>query len=289
MKKLTSPQVIKQILADSGFRFSKSLGQNFLISDSVLEDMIYGSGINENTNVIEIGPGFGTLTQQLCQIAKKVVSVEIDDTVIPILTDNLKEFENLKIINADILKTDIKKLIEDEFDDGPVKVVANLPYYITTPIIMALIEQDLPIEMLVIMIQKEVADRIAAKPGTKDYGALGIAVNYYCETEVICNVPASCFIPQPKVCSSVIALKKRAAPAVEVDDKKQFFKVVKAAFAQRRKTLLNALSAGGILGKDKQSISDILKKAGIDEKRRGETLSMEEFALVVKEISNHNI
>lgn len=289
MKKLTSPQVIKQILADSGFRFSKSLGQNFLISDSVLEDMIYGSGINENTNVIEIGPGFGTLTQQLCQIAKKVVSVEIDDTVIPILTDNLKEFENLKIINADILKTDIKKLIEDEFDEGPVKVVANLPYYITTPIIMALIEQDLPIEMLVIMIQKEVADRIAAKPGTKDYGALGIAVNYYCETEVICNVPASCFIPQPKVCSSVIALKKRATPAVEVDDKKQFFKVVKAAFAQRRKTLLNALSAGGILGKDKQSISDILKKAGIDEKRRGETLSMEEFALVVKEISNHNI
>ena len=179
MKKLTSPQVIKQILADSGFRFSKSLGQNFLISDSVLEDMIYGSGINENTNVIEIGPGFGTLTQQLCQIAKKVVSVEIDDTVIPILTDNLKEFENLKIINADILKTDIKKLIEDEFDEGPVKVVANLPYYITTPIIMALIEQDLPIEMLVIMIQKEVADRIAAKPGTKDYGAIGIAVNYY--------------------------------------------------------------------------------------------------------------
>jgi 16S rRNA (adenine1518-N6/adenine1519-N6)-dimethyltransferase len=276
-------------LAESGFRFSKSLGQNFLISDNVLEDMIYGSGINEDTNVIEIGPGFGTLTQQLCQIAKKVVSVEIDDTVIPILTDNLKEFDNLKIINADILKTDIKKLIEDEFDKGPVKVVANLPYYITTPIIMALIEQELPIEMLVIMIQKEVADRIAAKPGTKDYGALGIAVNYYCETEVICNVPASCFIPQPKVSSSVIALKKRATPAVQVDDKKQFFKVVKAAFAQRRKTLLNALSAGGILGKDKQSISEILKKAGIDEKRRGETLSMEEFALVVKEISNHNI
>lgn len=289
MKKLTSPQVIKQILSDSGFRFSKSLGQNFLISDSVLEDMISGSGIDKQTNVIEIGPGFGTLTQQLCQIAKKVVSVEIDNTVIPILTDNLKEFDNLKIINADILKTDIRKLIEDEFGDGTVKVVANLPYYITTPIIMALIEQDLPIDMLVIMIQKEVADRISAKPGTKDYGSLGIAVNYYCETEVICNVPPSCFIPQPKVSSSVIALKKRATPAVEVSDKKQFFKVVKAAFGQRRKTLLNALSAGSVLGMDKQKISIALEKAGIDEKRRGETLTMEEFALVVREIYDHNI
>ena len=283
MKKLTSPQVIKQILSDSGFRFSKSLGQNFLISDSVLDDMIHGSGIDKETNVIEIGPGFGTLTQQLCLNAKKVVSVEIDETVIPILTDNTKEFDNLKIINADILKTDIKALIKDEFDGGSVKVVANLPYYITTPIIMGLIEQELPIDMLVIMIQKEVADRIAAKPGTKDYGALGIAVNFYCESEVICNVSPNCFIPQPKVSSSVIMLKKREKPAVDVSDKKQFFNVIKAAFGQRRKTLLNALS-NSIPGKDKQGISQALARAGIDEKRRGETLTMEEFAILTKEI-----
>ncbi len=284
MKQLTSPQVIKQILADSGFRFSKSLGQNFLISDSVLEDMICGAGIDKDINVIEIGPGFGTLTQQLCLNAKKVVSVEIDETVIPILTDNTKEFDNLKIINADILKTDIKALIKDEFGDERVKVVANLPYYITTPIIMALIEQELPVDMLVIMIQKEVADRIAAKPATKDYGSLTVAVNFYCESEVICNVPPSCFIPQPKVSSSVIMLKMRGEPAVKVSDKGRFFAVVKAAFAQRRKTLLNALSNSGVVAKDKQFIVEAMKSLGIDEKRRGETLSIQEFATLTQKL-----
>ena len=224
MKKLTSPAVLKQILADSGFRFSKSLGQNFLISDSVLEDMIYSAGIDDTSNVLEIGPGFGTLTQQLCQHAKKVVSVEIDETVIPILKDNTAEFDNLTIINGDIMKTDIKKLISEQFGNEEVKVVANLPYYITTPIIMALLEQELPISMLVIMIQKEVADRIAAKPCTKDYGALTVAVNFYCEPSVICNVPASCFIPPPKVSSSVIMLTMRGKPAVEVKDKKKYLK-----------------------------------------------------------------
>lgn len=284
MKKLTSPQVIKQILAESGFRFSKSLGQNFLISDSVLEEMIFGAGIDKNTNVIEIGPGFGTLTQQLCIHAKKVVSVEIDNTVIPILAENTKEFYNLKIINADILKTDIKALIDEEFDGERVKVVANLPYYITTPIIMSLIEQELPVDMLVIMIQKEVADRINAKPGTKDYGALSVAVKFYCETEKICDVPPGCFIPQPKVSSSVIMLKMRNAPAVEVADKKKYFSVVKAAFGQRRKTLLNALANGGILGGDKQLIANSMKNAGINEKRRGETLDLKEFATLTEQI-----
>lgn len=278
MKKLTSPAVIKQILAESGFRFSKSLGQNFLISDGVLEDMIYASGIDDTSNVLEIGPGFGTLTQQLCMHAKKVVSVEIDETVIPILQDNTAEFDNLTIINSDIMKTDIKKLISEQFGNEEVKVVANLPYYITTPIIMALLEQELPVSMLVIMIQKEVAERIAAKPCTKDYGALTVAVNYYCEPSVICHVPPSCFIPPPKVSSSVIMLKMRDVPAVDVKDKKKFFAVAKAAFAQRRKTLLNALSNSGITGMSKDETEQLLQSIGIDAKRRGETLSLQEFA-----------
>lgn len=284
MKKLTSPQVIKEILAQSGFRFSKSLGQNFLIDDRVLDEMIYASGIDETSNVLEIGPGFGTLTQRLCMSAGKVVSVEIDDTVIPILTENTAEFDNLKIINADIMKTDIKKLIDEEFGVGEVKVIANLPYYITTPIIMGLLEKELPISALVVMIQKEVADRIAAKPSTKDYGALSVAVNFYCEPEVIVNVPPSSFIPQPKVSSSVIMLTMREKPPVEVKDKKQYFAVVKAAFGQRRKTLLNALSNSGAFSKDKQQIADVLSLAGIDEKRRGETLTLQDFANIADKI-----
>ena len=285
MKKLTSPAVIKEILAESGFRFSKSLGQNFLISDDVLEQMIHNSGIDDTSNVLEIGPGFGTLTQQLCLNAKKVVSVEIDDSVIPILQDNTKDFDNLTIINADIMKTDIKQLISEQFGSEEVKVVANLPYYITTPIIMALLEQELPVSMLVIMIQKEVADRIAAKPSTKDYGALTVAVNFYCEPCIICHVPPSCFIPPPKVSSSVIMLKMRESPAVQVADKKKYFSVVKAAFGQRRKTLLNALANSGAVGTDKQSVERLLQNAGIDPKRRGETLTLQEFADIANSIS----
>ena len=285
MKKLTSPSVIKQILADSGFRFSKSLGQNFLISDDVLEQMIHNSGIDGTSNVLEIGPGFGTLTQQLCLNAKKVVSVEIDETVIPILQDNTREFDNLTIINADIIKTDIKRLISEQFGNEEVKVVANLPYYITTPIIMALLEQELPVSMLVIMIQKEVADRIAAKPSTKDYGALTVAVNFYCEPGIICHVPPSCFIPPPKVSSSVIMLRMREKPAVQVADKKKYFSVVKAAFGQRRKTLLNALANSGAAGTDKQAVEQLLQGVGIDPKRRGETLTLQEFADIAIAIS----
>lgn len=284
MKKLTSPQVIKEILAESGFRFSKSLGQNFLIDDRVLDEMIYASGIDKTSNVLEIGPGFGTLTQRLCMAAGKVVSVEIDDTVIPILTENTAEFDNLKIINADIMKTDIKKLIDEEFGSEQVKVVANLPYYITTPIIMGLLEKELPICELVVMIQKEVADRIAAQPCTKDYGALSVAVNFYCEPQVIVNVPPGSFIPQPKVSSSVIMLKMREKPPVEVRDKKQYFAVVKAAFGQRRKTLPNALANSGAFSKDKQQIIDVLASVGIDERRRGETLTLQEFADIADKI-----
>lgn len=278
MKNLTSPKVIKQILEESGFKFSKSLGQNFLIDESVLDKMIAGSGINENTNVIEIGPGFGTLTQRLCMNAKKVVAIEIDKTAIPILSDNLNEFDNLTIINDDVLKCNLEDIIDREFGDESIKIVANLPYYITTPIIMHILENRINADSLCIMIQKEVAERIAATPGTKDYGALSIAVNYYANPRMICHVPPSSFIPMPKVSSSVISLDILSEPSVETKSEKGYFKVVKAAFAQRRKTLLNALSNSPAIPMSKDEIAKILQKCNIDEKRRGETLSLQDFA-----------
>lgn len=278
MKNLASVSIIKEILEKSGFRFSKSLGQNFLIDENILEKIVSGAGIDKNTNVIEIGPGFGTLTQRLCMAAKKVVCIEIDQTAIPILEDNLSEFDNLKIINADVLKTDLGKIIEEEFESGEVKIAANLPYYITTPIIMNILESRINIDSLTIMIQKEVADRIAAKPSTKDYGALSVAVNYYSEPEIVATVPPSSFIPQPKVSSSVIKLNLRDNPPVEVFDEAGYFKTVKAAFGQRRKTLLNALSNSPAIPLGKAEVSLALEKCAIDEKRRGETLSLQEFA-----------
>lgn len=278
MKNLTSPKVIKQILEESGFKFSKSLGQNFLIDDSVLDKMIAGSGINENTNIIEIGPGFGTLTQRLCESAKKVVAIEIDKTAIPILKDNLCEFDNLTIINEDVLKCNLEEIINREFGGEGVKIVANLPYYITTPIIMHILESRINAESLCIMIQKEVAERLAAKPGTKDYGALTVAVNYYASPRMICHVPPSSFIPMPKVSSSVISLDIRQQPPVDVNNEKGYFKIVKAAFGQRRKTLLNALSNSPAISMSKDEIARVLQECNIDEKRRGETLSLQDFA-----------
>ncbi len=284
MRNLANVQVVKEILSESGFKFSKSLGQNFLIDETILDKMIENGEINKDVNVIEIGPGFGTLTQKLCMNAKKVVSIEIDSSVIPILTENTKEFDNLKIVNCDVMKTDLKALIKQEFSDGPIKVAANLPYYITTPIIMMLLEQELDVQDIIIMIQKEVADRIAAKPCTKDYGALTVAVNFYGEAKVIANVPPSSFIPQPKVSSSVIRLTIRKKPPVDVKNKKNYFKVVKAAFGQRRKTLLNALSNSGIINKSKEEISNCLENIGIDGMRRGETLTLQEFADIANRI-----
>ncbi len=280
MRNLASVKVIKEILAESGFGFSKSLGQNFLIDESVLEKMVLSSGIGKETNVIEIGPGFGVLTQRLCMNAKKVVAIEIDSSAVPILENNLSDFDNFKVINADVLKTDLSKIIEDEFESGEVRIAANLPYYITTPIIMNILESRLDIKSLTIMIQKEVAERICAKAGTKDYGALSVAVNFYSSPRMITHVAPSCFIPQPKVSSSVISLDILDKPAVDVMDEKGFFKIVKAAFGQRRKTLLNALSNSPAIPKSKQEISEILQNLGIDEKRRGETLGLEEFARI---------
>ena len=277
MKNLANPAVIKEILSKNGFNFSKSLGQNFLIDERALTEIVE-SAAPEGANVLEIGPGFGTLTQRLCDRASKVVCVEIDSAAIPILTDNLKEFDNLKIIHADIMKTDIKELSDREFGGASVKVCANLPYYITSPVIMSLLSPELPIEDITIMIQKEVAQRIGAKPGSKDYGVLTLAVGYWATTEIVTIVPPSSFMPPPKVESAVIKLTMRTNPPVEVKDEDMYFKVIKAAFALRRKTLLNALSSG--LGLSKERILEVLKSADIDEKRRGETLSDEEFARI---------
>lgn len=285
MRNLASAAVIKEILGESGFHFSKSLGQNFLIDERVLDTMIDAAEIDKDTSVLEIGPGFGTLTQRLCAAAKKVVSVEIDDSVIPVLRDNTAEFDNLEIVHADIMKTDVARLIEEKFGSGEkVKVAANLPYYITTPIIMMLLESSLPVSEIVIMIQKEVAQRLAALPGTKEYGAISAAVNFYSTPQLIAKVPRSSFIPQPKVESAVISLKMRSEPPVEVSDVKKYFTVVRAAFGQRRKTLPNALANSGAFAKTKQEIADLLMQLGIDEKRRGETLTLEDFARIADKI-----
>lgn len=285
MRNLASPAVIKSILAEKGFRFSKSLGQNFLIDEGVLDAIVEKSGVDENTCVLEIGPGFGTLTQRLCRAAKKVVAVEIDTFAAEILSENLAECANLKIVCGDILKLNVAELIESEFGSGEkIRVVANLPYYITTPIIMLLIENGLPIESVTVMIQKEVADRLSASPGGKDYGAITLSVQYRCKAEKIVSVPPSSFMPPPKVTSAVIRLDLLDTPSVTVSDEKRLFKVIKAAFAQRRKTLLNTLSSCGGFSMEKSEIENMLIFLGIDPKRRGETLSLEEYAKISEKI-----
>lgn len=270
-----SPSVIKRIAAKYGFVFKKGLGQNFLSSQDVLEEIAIAAEI-DNSGVIEIGPGFGVLTNELAKRAKKVLALEIDERLIPILADTLGEYDNVKVINQDILKTEVKKLIEDEFGNEKVSVAANLPYYITTPIITGLLEGDLPLKNLVVMVQKEVADRITAEPGTKNYGAISVLCQYYTETELVTIVGANEFVPPPKVDSAVVKMKFRNAPAVTVKDEKMFFKTVKAAFSQRRKTLLNCLVAN--FPHNKAEINDIMTGVGIEPTRRGETLSLEEFA-----------
>lgn len=283
MRKLTSPKVLKELLKEYEFRFSKSLGQNFLIDDNALLSITDAADICENDGVLEIGPGFGTLTQALCEKAGKVVSVEIDKTVIPVLEDNLSEFSNFKVINEDVMKIDLKKLIETEFNGYNVKVAANLPYYITTPIIMMLLESGLNFESIVIMVQKEVAERLCAKEGTKDFGAISLSVDYHSKAQIITNVPPSSFMPPPKVTSSVVKLTLRKEKKVNPKDEKLFFSIIKGAFLQRRKTLLNALSNFGIAPKDK--LLTAFKNADIDEKRRGETLSIKEFCSLSDEIA----
>lgn len=278
MRNLASPRVIKEILSEYEFRFSKSLGQNFLVDEGALAGILSGADISEDDCVLEIGPGFGTLTQRLCGAAKKVVCVEIDKTVIPILEENLKDFDNFEIINDDVMKIDIKSLAEEKFGTENVKVAANLPYYITTPIIMMLLESKVKFKSITVMVQKEVAKRLCASEGTKDFGAISLAVQYFCNANYLFDVPNTSFMPPPKVTSTVVRLDLLDKPRVSVKKEEMFFKTVKASFAQRRKTLLNALSNAGFSGFSKAEISEILKNIGIDEKRRGEALSIDEFA-----------
>ncbi|CEO05181.1 16S rRNA (adenine(1518)-N(6)/adenine(1519)-N(6))-dimethyltransferase RsmA [Paraclostridium sordellii] len=276
MDRLSSHRKTKEVVDKHGFRFSKSLGQNFLIDDNVIDSILDGARLSKGDKIIEVGPGIGTLTREMGRVADKVVAIEIDKTLIPILKDTLDEFENIEVINQDILKVNVEDLVKEKLNGGPVKLVANLPYYITTPIVMKFLEEDIPVTDIVVMVQKEVADRMNANPGTKDYGALSVAVQYYCDTEIVAKAPRHMFIPQPNVDSTVIGLHVREERKYNVDSEDIFFKTVKASFGQRRKTLLNALGTLGFLNKDE--IREVLNEANIDEKRRGETLSIEEFA-----------
>ncbi|WP_070121531.1 16S rRNA (adenine(1518)-N(6)/adenine(1519)-N(6))-dimethyltransferase RsmA [Bacillus marinisedimentorum] len=277
-KDIATPIRTKEILEKFGFSFKKSLGQNFLIDPNVLKKIVSQSGLSKTSGAIEIGPGIGALTEQLARTAGKVVAFEIDQRLLPILDETLAPYDNATVIHKDVLKADVRQVIEKEFADfEDIWVVANLPYYVTTPILMKLLEEDLPIKGIVVMIQKEVADRIAASPGTKDYGSLSIAVQYYTEAETTVTVPKTVFIPQPNVDSAVIRLTKRAQPPVDVKDESLFFSVVRSSFAQRRKTILNNLGHNLSDLFDKQAVAESLEAAGIDPKRRGETLSIEEY------------
>ena len=271
---LTSPRTIRSIQEKFGFTFKKGLGQNFLTSQNVLEEIVDSAEID--SGVIEVGPGFGVLTSELAKNSDKVVTIEIDERLIDVLEYTLADYDNVKIVNADILKLDLHKLIQEEFGNEKVSIAANLPYYITTPIITKLLEEKLPLKNIVVMVQKEVALRMAAKPSSKDYGAITVLCQYYTEPSVVTNVPASLFVPPPKVDSAVLRLKIRENPAVHVTDEKMFFRVVKAAFSQRRKTLLNCLCSN--FSFPKEEMSALLEDIGITPSRRGETLSLQEFA-----------
>ncbi|WNS75541.1 16S rRNA (adenine(1518)-N(6)/adenine(1519)-N(6))-dimethyltransferase RsmA [Bacillus sp. DTU_2020_1000418_1_SI_GHA_SEK_038] len=279
-KDIATPVRTRAILEKYGFSFKKSLGQNFLIDTNILRRIVDHAELTEESAAIEIGPGIGALTEQLAKRSKKVVAFEIDQRLLPILQDTLSPYPNTKIIHEDVLKADVKGMIETELEGiHDIMVVANLPYYVTTPIIMKLLEDKLPIRGIVCMLQKEVADRISAKPGTKDYGSLSIAIQYYTEAETVMIVPKTVFIPQPNVDSAVIRLTKRKEPAVSVQNEEFFFQIIRASFAQRRKTLLNNLTSYLPDGKQKkEDILAALEQAEIEPTRRGETLSIEEFA-----------
>lgn len=283
-KRLSSHSATMDLVKKHGFKFTKSLGQNFLIDDNIVDKIVAGAGIGPGDKIIEVGPGIGTLTREMASRAETLMAVEIDKNLIPILADTLGDYDNVKIVNEDIIKADIRGLIDENLGGGPVKLVANLPYYITTPIIMRFLEENINVTDIVVMVQKEVAERMNAQPGGKDFGALSVAVQYYCDTEIIAKVPRHLFVPQPNVDSIVIALRVRPERKYKVDDEDLYFKVVKAAFGQRRKTLLNSISSMGNLAKDQ--VKEALEEAGIDPKRRGETLSLDEFAILSNVIGN---
>lgn len=285
---LSSPRTVNAIRDKYGLRLSKSLGQNFITDSNVLARIADGAGVSDEDLVIEIGPGIGVLTAELAERAAFVEAVEIDKRLIPILEDTLSEYDNVHVLNQDILKTDIGSLVEERRQDGSftgkVHIIGNLPYYITTPIIMKLLEENVPADSITVMMQKEVADRINAGPGNRTYGAISVAVQYYCSVSKITDVPKEAFVPRPKVESTVLKLIPHKEKKVAVKDEKAFLRCVKAGFAQRRKTLLNALSSAG--GMDKEKVKAILEAADVDPGRRAETLTVEEFAKIADTMTN---
>lgn len=283
--KLYAPSTIREIREKHGFRLSKSLGQNFLTDKNIIDRIIESSDIGEEDLVVEIGPGIGVLTAEAAEYAGRVVAVEIDRNLIPILEETLGAYPNVTVINQDVLKTDLTEVVERYRGNGGVKIIGNLPYYITTPIIMKILEDRVPADSITIMMQKEVADRIKAAPGSKTYGALSVAVQYYCTISQVAAVPKEVFVPQPKVDSSVLRLDIRKEHPVELIDEKMFFVCIKSGFGQRRKTLLNSLT--GAAGLSKDAVREVLKAADIDPVRRAETLSLEEFAAIANHMTGH--
>ena len=277
-QKLSDPKKTIEVIQKYQFAFQKRFGQNFLIDAHVLEKIVSAAGITKDDCVLEIGPGIGTMTQYLAESAGQVIAVEIDTNLLPILTDTLKDYSNVKVINQDILKVDINELVKEYNNGRPIKVVANLPYYITTPIIMGLFESNVPIDNITVMVQKEVADRMQVGPGSKDYGALSLAVQYYASPYIVANVPPNCFIPRPNVGSAVIRLTRYQEPPVQVKDPKLMFKLIRASFNQRRKTLQNSLNNSPEISFSKEEITKAIESLGVSPSVRGEALSLEQFA-----------
>lgn len=284
MATLGIPQNTIAVLQKYGFHAQKKYGQNFLIDTSVLERIVRAAEITEEDCVLEIGPGIGTMTQYLAEQAREVVAVEIDKALIPVLNDTLSAYENVTIINEDILKLDIRRIAEEKNEGRPMKVVANLPYYITTPIIMQLLESEIPLKSITIMVQKEVADRMQSGPGTKDYGALSLAVQYYAKPEIVAYVPPNCFLPRPKVGSSVIRLTRYTKPPVHAEDEEFLFRIIRASFNQRRKTLANGLSNARELGISREKAAEVIAQMGLSSTVRGESFSLEQFAALANRL-----
>ena len=278
MEKLSNPQVTIETIKKHGFDFQKKFGQNFLIDAHVLEKIMDAAEITKEDCVLEIGPGIGTMTQYLAERAGKVLAVEIDDNLIPILQETLSMYDNVQIIHADVLKLNLDELVQKENEGKPIKVVANLPYYITTPIIMGLFENHVPLYNITVMVQKEVADRMQAGPGTKDYGALSLAVQYYAKPYIVANVPPNCFIPRPNVASAVIRLTRYEEPPVKVQDERMMFRLIRASFNQRRKTLVNGIGNAAEVPYTKEQTAQALKKLSLSPTIRGEALTLEQFA-----------
>lgn len=278
MATLGNPKNTIEVLQKYNFVFQKKYGQNFLIDGNILDKIVNSANITKDDCVIEIGPGIGTMTQYLAEAAREVIAVEIDKSLIPILEDTLAAYDNVTVINEDILKVDINKLVEEKNQGKPIKVVANLPYYITTPIIMGLFESKVPLNSITIMVQKEVADRMQVGPGTKDYGALSLAVQFYASPQIVVNVPPSCFMPQPKVGSAVIRLTKYEKSPVEVENEQFLFSIIRASFNQRRKTLVNGLQNAANLNVKKENILETLEEMNLSATIRGEALTLEQFA-----------